>query len=158
MGAQLRVVRRRIRSVQSTMKITRAMELIASSRILKAQARVEAARPYALQLSAAMQDLAAHAGSISHPLLDAREQPAKAGVLVVTSDHGNADQLKSADGSVLTAHSLNPVPVLFVGRAVQGRPLHDGVLADVAPTILELAGLPRWPEMTGRSLLEGGPA
>ena len=47
MGAQLRVVRRRIRSVQSTKKITRAMELIASSRIVKAQQRVEAARPYA---------------------------------------------------------------------------------------------------------------
>jgi F-type H+-transporting ATPase subunit gamma len=54
MGAQLRVVRRRIRSIQSTMKITRAMELIASSRILKAQARVEASRPYANQLTSAM--------------------------------------------------------------------------------------------------------
>ncbi|MCA1727614.1 MAG: F0F1 ATP synthase subunit gamma, partial [Actinobacteria bacterium] len=47
MGAKLRLVRRRIKSVQSTMKITRAMELIATSRILKAQQRVEAARPYA---------------------------------------------------------------------------------------------------------------
>ena len=52
MGAQLRVVRRRIRSVQSTKKITRAMELIASSRIVKAQQRVEASRPYAVQLKA----------------------------------------------------------------------------------------------------------
>ena len=49
MGAQLRIVRRRIRSVQSTKKITRAMELIASSRIVKAQQRVESSRPYAVQ-------------------------------------------------------------------------------------------------------------
>ena len=90
--------------------------------------------------------------------LDSRDPEGPGSLLVITSDHGNADQLKAADGSVLTAHSLNPVPVLFVGRAVEGRMLHDGVLADVAPTILELAGLPRWPEMTGRSLLEGGPA
>jgi 2,3-bisphosphoglycerate-independent phosphoglycerate mutase len=89
--------------------------------------------------------------------LDSRDPGGLGSLLVITSDHGNADQLKAADGSVLTAHSLNPVPVLFMGRAVQGRTLHDGVLADVAPTILELAGLPRWPEMTGRSLLEGGP-
>jgi 2,3-bisphosphoglycerate-independent phosphoglycerate mutase len=90
--------------------------------------------------------------------LDSRDPDGPGSLLVITSDHGNADQLKAADGSVLTAHSLNPVPVLFIGRAVQGRTLHDGVLADVAPTILGLAGLPRWPEMTGRSLLEGGPA
>ncbi len=90
--------------------------------------------------------------------LDSRDPDGPGSLLVITSDHGNADQLKAADGSVLTAHSLNSVPVLFVGRAVQGRALHDGVLADVAPTILELAGLPGWPEMTGRSLLEGGPA
>ena len=62
MGAKLRVVRRRIRSVQSTKKITRAMELIASSRIVKAQQRVEASRPYAIQLTQAMEDVAAHAG------------------------------------------------------------------------------------------------
>ena len=47
-----------------------------------------------------------------------------------------------------------PGPVLFAGRAVEGRRLHDGVLADVAPTIVELAGLPRWDGMTGSSLLE----
>jgi 2,3-bisphosphoglycerate-independent phosphoglycerate mutase len=90
--------------------------------------------------------------------LDSRDPDGPGSLFVITADHGNADQLKAADGSVLTAHSLNPVPVLLMGRAVQGRRLHDGVLADVAPTILELAGLPRWPEMTGRSLLEEGPA
>ena len=54
----------------------------------------------------------------------------------------------------MTRHSLNPVPLLGVGRALAGRSLRDGVLADVAPTILELAGLPRWAGMTGQSLLD----
>ena len=58
MGAKLRIVRRRIRSVQSTKKITRAMELIASSRIVRAQQRVEAARPYAVELTRVMEDVA----------------------------------------------------------------------------------------------------
>ena len=58
MGAQMRVYRQRIRSVQATKKITRAMELIASSRIVKAQQRVESSRPYAVQLTKAMEDLA----------------------------------------------------------------------------------------------------
>jgi 2,3-bisphosphoglycerate-independent phosphoglycerate mutase len=53
----------------------------------------------------------------------------------------------------VTAHSLNAVPILVAGTAVDGRRLADGVLADVAPTLVELAGLPRWPGMTGRSLL-----
>jgi 2,3-bisphosphoglycerate-independent phosphoglycerate mutase len=75
------------------------------------------------------------------------------GLLAVTADHGNADQMRAADGGIMTAHSLNPVPLVLAGAAVDGRHLADGVLADVAPTIVELAGLPRWPGMTGRSLL-----
>ena len=54
-----------------------------------------------------------------------------------------------AAGKPVTKHSLNPVPLLGMGRALAGRTLRDGVLADVAPTILELAGLPRWEGMTG---------
>ncbi|HSS35560.1 MAG TPA: 2,3-bisphosphoglycerate-independent phosphoglycerate mutase [Patescibacteria group bacterium] len=81
--------------------------------------------------------------------------PAAVGaVLLVTADHGNADELRDAEGAPVTAHSLNPVPIVAVGRAVAGRALHDGVLADVTPTILELAGLPAWPAVVGRSLLE----
>ena len=75
-------------------------------------------------------------------------------VLAITADHGNADDLRDAEGHPVTAHSLNPVPLLLMGRAVDGRTLHVGVLADVAPTLLELAGLPHWQEMTGRSLLD----
>jgi 2,3-bisphosphoglycerate-independent phosphoglycerate mutase len=78
-------------------------------------------------------------------------------LLAVTADHGNADQMLDANGAPVTAHSLNPVPFLLAGRAAVGRTLRDGVLADVAPTLCELAGLPRWPSMTGSSLLEPVP-
>jgi 2,3-bisphosphoglycerate-independent phosphoglycerate mutase len=79
--------------------------------------------------------------------------PASDALLVVTADHGNADALRTPQGDPITAHSLNPVPIVVAGRAVAGRALRDGALADVAPTILELAGLPAWPGLTGRSLL-----
>jgi 2,3-bisphosphoglycerate-independent phosphoglycerate mutase len=79
-------------------------------------------------------------------------------LLVVTADHGNADQLRDGDGNPVTAHSLNPVPIVFAGAAVDGLGLRNGVLADVAPTICELAGIPRWPGMTGQSLLAYHPA
>jgi F-type H+-transporting ATPase subunit gamma len=119
MGAQLRIVRRRIRSVQSTKKITRAMELIASSRIVKAQQRVEASRPYAIQLTEAMEDLARQTGSVQHPLLEDRESPSKAGILVVTSDRGlagayNANVLKIAEGVFRDVHGRGLEPVLYV--------------------------------------------
>jgi 2,3-bisphosphoglycerate-independent phosphoglycerate mutase len=55
----------------------------------------------------------------------------------------------------MTAHSLNRVPVVLVGRSVEGRKMHDGVLADVAPTLLALVGVPAAEGMTGSSLLDG---
>ncbi len=88
-SAELRLIRRRIRSVQSTMKITSAMELIAASRIVKAQARVEAAQPYTDKLVEVITNVGAASGGASHPLLDSRERRT-AGVLVVTSDRGLA--------------------------------------------------------------------
>jgi F-type H+-transporting ATPase subunit gamma len=119
MGAKIRIVRRRIRSVQSTMKITRAMELIASSRIVKAQKRVEEARPYAVQLTAAMEDVAAKTGSLAHPLLEAREHPAKVGVFVVTSDRGlagsyNSNVLKLAERLIADVRRRGLEPVVYV--------------------------------------------
>ena|SRR5882757_1759608 len=89
MGAQLRVYRRRVRSVQSTRKITKAMELIAASRIAKAQARMRAARPYAEELTRALAALGKNA-SLSHPLLTGVENPRRAGILLITSDRGLA--------------------------------------------------------------------
>jgi 2,3-bisphosphoglycerate-independent phosphoglycerate mutase len=86
--------------------------------------------------------------------LEAGDAAGPGAVLFVTADHGNADDMLDDAGRPVTKHSLNPVPLLGMGRALVGRTLRDGVLADVAPTILELAGLPRWEGMTGRSLLE----
>jgi F-type H+-transporting ATPase subunit gamma len=122
MGAQLRIVRRRIRGVQSTKKITRAMELIASSRIVKAQQRVEASRPYAVQLTKAMEDVARQTGSVQHPLLEDREAASKAGILVMTSDRGlagayNANVLKIAEGLFRQVRGRGLEPVLYaVGK------------------------------------------
>jgi 2,3-bisphosphoglycerate-independent phosphoglycerate mutase len=73
------------------------------------------------------------------------------GALVVTADHGNADNMLEPDGSPNTAHSLNPVPLVVT---VEGVTLRDaGALADVAPTVLELLGIEQPEEMTGGSLL-----
>ena len=92
-------------------------------------------------------------------IIDALAPLATSGaLLVVTADHGNADQLRDRAGSPVTAHSLNPVPLVIAGAAVEGRALRDGVLSDVAPTICELAGIAPWPGMTGRSLLAYHPA
>ena len=77
---------------------------------------------------------------------------ASGGACVITADHGNADHMLEPDGSPNTAHSLNPVPLIVT---VSGMSLRDGgILADVAPTVLELLGIPEPEEMTGRSLVE----
>jgi 2,3-bisphosphoglycerate-independent phosphoglycerate mutase len=76
---------------------------------------------------------------------------ATGGALVITADHGNADNMLEPDGSPNTAHSLNPVPLVVT---VEGLALRDGgILADVAPTVLALLGVEQPGEMTGRSLL-----
>jgi 2,3-bisphosphoglycerate-independent phosphoglycerate mutase len=75
-------------------------------------------------------------------------------LLCVTADHGNADVMRDEAGRPVTAHSLSPVPIVMAGAVVRGRRLHDGVLADVAPTLLELMGDPTLDGATGRSLLE----
>jgi 2,3-bisphosphoglycerate-independent phosphoglycerate mutase len=85
--------------------------------------------------------------------VEAADPAGRGALLAITADHGNADDLRDASGAPVTAHSLNPVPLVLIGRSVAGRRLADGVLADVAPTLLELADLPVWPAITGRSLL-----
>jgi F-type H+-transporting ATPase subunit gamma len=89
MGAELRVLRRRIRSVESTKKITRAQELIAASRIVRAQQRAEAARPYTRALVNALEAAATNA-RLDNPLLEGVGEPRRSAVLVVTSDRGFA--------------------------------------------------------------------
>jgi F-type H+-transporting ATPase subunit gamma len=101
MGAELRVYRRRIRSVESTKKITKAMELIAASRIVKAQTRMNNARPYSDELSEALSRLSTDS-TLSHPMLTGVDNPRRAGILIVTSDRGlaggyNANVLKTAN-------------------------------------------------------------
>lgn len=102
MPAQLRVVRRRIGAVQSTMKITRAMELISASRLARAQERVAQARPYTDQITAALENVVSTEVLLSHPLLEQRAESRAAAVLVVTSDRGlsgpyNANVLRTAE-------------------------------------------------------------
>lgn len=89
-GGQERVLRRRIKSVQSTKKITRAMELIAASRIVKSQQRVQAARPYSEQITEVIRNLAAAGAAPSSPLLTEREQVNKVAVIVISADRGLA--------------------------------------------------------------------
>jgi 2,3-bisphosphoglycerate-independent phosphoglycerate mutase len=94
---------------------------------------------------------------VARAILDLDAARARAGeggaLLCVTADHGNADLMRDAGGRPVTAHSLNPVPVLLAGSAVRGMWLRDGVLADVAPTLLELMGQPVAEGMTGTSLI-----
>src|SRR5918997_5600424 len=102
MAGQLRAVKRRIVSVQSTKKITRAMELIASSRIIKAQRRVEAARPYAETLRELMASIGRNASNLDHPLLRQRDEVGKVGLIVISADRGlagayNSNVLRAAE-------------------------------------------------------------
>ena len=75
------------------------------------------------------------------------------GAVLVTADHGNAEQMTDDNGRVHTAHSLNPVPVVLVDDSRRGVTLRSGILADVAPTLLELMGIPLPAAMSGRSLI-----
>jgi len=73
------------------------------------------------------------------------------GACIVTADHGNCDHMLEPDGSPNTAHSLNPVPLIVTAAGVELR--DHGILADVAPTALELLGIPQPEAMTGKSLI-----
>ncbi|MBX9471164.1 F0F1 ATP synthase subunit gamma [Microcella sp.] len=94
MGAQLRVYRQKIRSAQTTKKITRAMELISASRIQKAQARMAASAPYARAVTRAVSAVATYS-NVDHVLTTERENPTRAAVVVFTSDRGLAGAFSS---------------------------------------------------------------
>ena len=118
MAATLRELRGRIRSAESIKKITKAQELIATSRIAKAQARVHAARPYSNEITNMLSDLAS-GSALDHPVLVARENPKRAGVLVVTSDRGlcggyNANVLRLAEELIAMLRLEGKTPVLYV--------------------------------------------
>jgi len=75
------------------------------------------------------------------------------GACLITADHGNCEQMRNADGSPNTAHTTNLVHFIYVAKGAESFRVEDGILADVAPTILFLLGLPQPKEMTGRNLL-----
>jgi F-type H+-transporting ATPase subunit gamma len=121
MGAQLRIYRRRISAVQSTKKITKAMELIATSRIAKAQQRVKESSPYAEAITETV-TIVASSSSTEHVLTTERENPGRVAVLVITSDRGlagaySSTALRSAEQLAvrLREEGMDPVPYV-VGR------------------------------------------
>ncbi|MET8259882.1 F0F1 ATP synthase subunit gamma [Micromonospora sp. NPDC005553] len=118
MAAQVRVLRQRIRSAKSMKKITKAMELVATSRIAKAQARVQASLPYAQAITGVLTALASNA-RIDHPLLTPRERVRRAGVLLVTSDRGlaggySSNAIRMAESLVARLKADGKEPVLYV--------------------------------------------
>ncbi len=121
MAGTLRILRRRIRAVTQTKQITKAMELVATSRIAKAQQRVEAALPYTNELTRALSALASNSNT-DHPLLVERPNPSRAAILVITSDRGlagaySSNALRTANGleSLLREEGKEPVRYV-IGR------------------------------------------
>ena len=125
MAATLRELRGRIRSAGSIKKITKAQEMIATSRIGKAQARLQAARPYAAEITNMLTTLAAEA-ALDHPLLVEHSEPKRAGVLVVSSDRGlcgayNSSVFRRAEELFSLLRRDGKTPVLYtVGRKALG--------------------------------------
>jgi F-type H+-transporting ATPase subunit gamma len=119
MAAQLRVVRGRIRAVQSIAKITRAQELIASSRIVRAQQRMRAAEPYARELTRAVEAVISRSTSVTHPFTTEPEHPSRAAVLILTSDQGfagafNANVLRESTRLRQLLRDRGVEPLLYV--------------------------------------------
>src|SRR3954470_13153535 len=103
-GGQERILRRRIKTVESTKKITKAMELIAASRIVRAQQRVAAARPYSEKITEVIRNLAAGGAGLDHPLLQQREGIRTVAYVVITADRGlagayNTNVIRAAERS-----------------------------------------------------------
>jgi len=177
MAATLRELRGRIRSAGSIKKITKAQELIATSRIGKAQARLESARPYAFQITAMLTTLAAEA-ALDHPLLVERPEPKRAGVLVVSSDRGlcgayNASIFRRAEELFSLLREEGKTPVLYaVGRKALNyyafrnwditgswtgfseQPLYENA-AEIAETLVDAFMLGAGDEDEGQSDTEG---
>ncbi|AIJ21448.1 ATP synthase gamma chain [Amycolatopsis methanolica 239] len=117
--AQLRELRAKIRATKSIGKITKAMELIATSRIGRAQARVEASRPYAEEITKVLSALAGGAASLDDPFLVERPNPKRAAVLVVTSDKGlcggyNTNVLRATEELLSLLRSEGKEPQVYV--------------------------------------------
>ena len=119
MAAQLRLVRQRISTVQSIAKITRAQELIASSRIVRAQQQQRAAEPYARELTRAVEAVISRSTNITHPFTTEPQNPTRAAVLILTSDQGfagayNANVLRESARLRERLRERGVQPVLYV--------------------------------------------
>ena len=147
MPAQLRVLRRRIRSSRNIAQITKAQETVATSRISKAQARVENSRPYVEEFTNVLTQ-ASKAAATDHPLLVARENVTRVGVLVVTSDRGlcggyNANVLRLANKRVTEISEAGHEPMLFVvGR--KGRDFFRFRKREIAQSWTGFSELPQY--------------
>lgn len=124
MGAQIREYRQRIRSVSSIKKITRAMELMAASRVVKARQRVEDTTPYALAITRALSACASHS-DIEHPLTTEAQEPVRAAVLIIASDRGlagaySASVLKESEQLIekMRQEKKDVIPYLYGRKAV----------------------------------------
>lgn len=124
---------------------------------------IEADKFDAIILNYANPDMVGHSGKLE-PTIKAVEAVdeclgkvvdaiiAKGGIAIITADHGNADEVLNPDGSPNTAHTTNPVPVIVTKKGITLR--QDGILGDLAPTMLDLLGLQQPKEMTGKTLIQ----
>ncbi|WP_104525017.1 F0F1 ATP synthase subunit gamma [Blastococcus atacamensis] len=159
MAGSLRALRRRIRSTQSTKKIFSAQELIAGARIVRAQARVEASKPYAREITRVLSALASSA-SLDHPLLSERENPRRAAVLVITSDRGfagsyNVNVLRRTEELLSLLRQEGKEPVLYVvGR--KGESYYSFRDREMADTFTGFSEQPNYSDAqeVGRALIE----
>ncbi len=121
-GGEERILKRRISSVQSTKKITRAMELIAATRVVKAQQRARAARPYATRITGVIEDLAAAGAAVDHPLLRHSDEIRRVGYIVITSDRGlagpyNSSVIRAAEREIMAGtREGRDYSLILVGR------------------------------------------
>lgn len=160
MAAQLRAVRRRIRSVQATAKITRAQELIASSRIIRAQQRFRDAEPYARELTRAVTAVVSRSAQVNHPLTTPPATPSRAAVLILTSDRGfcggyNAAVMREEQGlnamladrgldaqlfvsgrKGITWHNFREIPIAAQWSGFSDTPAHANA-ADITRVLLD---------------------
>jgi 2,3-bisphosphoglycerate-independent phosphoglycerate mutase len=128
-------------------------------------AEIESNQPDFVCLNYANTDMVGHTGIFEAAVKAAETVSACTGRLlklalklgyeaIVIADHGNSDFMINPDGTPNTAHTTNMVPIIYVGKGAKGKTLRNGRLADVAPTLLDIMGVPQPKEMTGKSLIE----
>ncbi len=160
-GGQERVLRRRIRSVQSTRKITKAMELIAASRIVRAQARIAANRPYRLGMEKILRVTAAADPAAAKTLLGTPESPATVGILAIVGDRGLAGSYNSgvlrATERLVAEHARNGAEVTLwtVGKKAPGYFRYRGI--EVAHSFAGIADRPEFDDARAVAATVTGP-